>query len=171
MIQIYHGDGKGKTSAAIGVAIRAAGRNMQVLFVQFLKSDDSGERKVLEQIGGITMMPCPVELDFTYNMTDVQKAQASKIFREMFDHSVRTALTSNYSVLIMDEIFSAIDTGMISENEVYNFLTNAPTKLEIVLTGRNPSKKFIDLADYVSNIVKEKHPFDKGIRARVGIEY
>ncbi len=171
MIQIYYGDGKGKTSAAIGVAVRAAGRNMRVLFVQFLKSNDSGERKVLEQINGITMTPCPVELEFTYNMTDTQKAQASKIFREIFDHSVRAALTSNYSVLIMDEIFSAIDTGMISENEVYNFLTNAPAKLEIVLTGRNPSKKFIDLSDYVSNIVKKKHPFDKGISARAGIEY
>ncbi len=171
MIQIYYGDGRGKTSAAIGAAVRAAGRNMRILFVQFLKSENSGERRVLEQIQGITMTPCPVDLDFTYNMTDTQKAQASKIFRELFDRSVRIALTSNYNLLILDEIFSAINTGMISENDVYNFLTDAPLKLEIILTGSKPSKKFIDLADYVSNIVKEKHPFDKGITARLGIEY
>lgn len=171
MIQIYYGNGKGKTSAAIGTAVRAAGRNMKVLFVQFLKSENSGERNVLGQINGITLSPCPVELDFTYNMTDAQKAQASKIFREMFDRSVRIALTSNYNIIILDEIFAAISTGMISENEVYSFLTDAPSRLEIILTGNTPSKKFIDLADYVSNIVKEKHPYDSGIRARAGIEY
>ncbi|MGN1468237.1 MAG: cob(I)yrinic acid a,c-diamide adenosyltransferase [Ruminococcus sp.] len=171
MIQIYYGDGKGKTSAAVGVAVRAAGRGMKILFVQFLKSEDSGERKILSEIEGISLSPCPVELDFTYNMTNTQKAQASKIFREMFERAVKTALVLNYNVLILDEVFSAIETGMLSENEVYNFLTDAPSKLEIVLTGRNPSKKFIDIADYVSKIVKEKHPFDSGVKARPGIEY
>lgn len=171
MIQIYYGDGKGKTSAAVGVAVRAAGRGMKILFVQFLKSEDSGERKILSEIEGISLSPCPVELDFTYNMTNTQKAQASKIFREMFERAVKTALVFNYNVLILDEVFSAIETGMLSESEVYNFLTDAPSKLEIVLTGRNPSKKFIDIADYVSKIVKEKHPFDSGVKARPGIEY
>lgn len=171
MIQIYYGDGKGKTSAAVGVAVRAAGRGMKILFVQFLKSEDSGERKILSEIEGISLSPCPVELDFTYNMTNTQKAQASKIFREMFESAVKTALVLNYNVLILDEVFSAIETGMLSESEVYNFLTDAPSKLEIVLTGRNPSKKFIDVADYVSKIVKEKHPFDSGVKARPGIEY
>ncbi len=171
MIQIYYGDGKGKTSAAVGVAVRAAGRGMKILFVQFLKSEDSGERKILSKIEGISLSPCPVELDFTYNMTNTQKAQASKIFREMFERAVKTALVFNYNVLILDEVFSAIETGMLSESEVYNFLTDAPSKLEIVLTGRNPSKKFIDIADYVSKIVKEKHPFDSGVKARPGIEY
>ena len=171
MIQIYYGDGKGKTSAAVGVAVRAAGRGMKILFVQFLKSEDSGERKILSEIEGISLSPCPVELDFTYNMTNTQKSQASKIFREMFESAVKTALVLNYNVLILDEVFSAIETGMLSESEVYNFLTDAPSKLEIVLTGRNPSKKFIDVADYVSKIVKVKHPFDSGVKARPGIEY
>lgn len=171
MIQIFYGNGKGKTSAAIGSAIRAAGRGMKILFVQFLKKDDSGERKVLSTINGVTMPPCPVELDFTFNMNSAQKAQVSKIFRETFERSVRTALTSNYSILILDEVFTAIEVGILSEGEVYNFLTDAPPHLEIILTGQNVSEKFIKIADYVSNIVKVKHPYDKGVSARMGIEF
>lgn len=171
MIQIYCGDGKGKTSASIGTAIRAAGRNMKVLFVQFLKCEDSGERNILKDINNIDMTPCPVELQFTINMTESQKAQASKIFRDMFDHAVRTALLSNYNVLILDEIFSAIETGMLNEHDVYTFLADAPSRMEIVLTGRNPSDNFIALADYVSEIKKVKHPYDNDTRARIGIEF
>lgn len=171
MLHIYYGDGKGKTTAAVGLTVRAAGRGMKVLFVQFLKSEDSGERKVLEQIDSVTLTPCPLELDFTFNMSDSQKIHASKIFRDMFDHSVRMALLGKYNMIVMDEIFSAIESKMISESEVYEFLTNAPAKLEIVLTGHHPPEKFIQTADYVSRIVKEKHPFDKGVFARSGIEY
>ena len=171
MIQIYCGDGKGKTSASVGAAVRAAGRNLKVLFVQFLKCEDSGERKVLSLIDNIDLTPCPVELQFTINMTDAQKAQASKIFREIFDHAVRTALVAKYNVLILDEVFSAMETGMLSENDVYSFLADAPASLEIILTGRNPADKFIQLADYVSEIIKVKHPYDNGTRARIVIEY
>lgn len=171
MIQIYYGDGKGKTSAAVGAAVRAAGRGMKVLFVQFLKSEDSGERKILSEIQGITLPPCPLELDFTYNMTASQKIQASKIFREMFERAVRTALVSNYNILILDEVLTAIQTGMLSESEVYNFLTDAPARLEIILTGHILPKKIANIADYISKVVKEKHPFDNGTRARKGIEY
>ncbi len=171
VIQIYCGDGKGKTSASVGAAVRAAGRNMRVLFVQFLKCEDSGERKILSTIDNIDLTPCPMKLQFTINMTEAQKAQASKIFRNMFDHAVKTALVSNYNVLILDEIFSAMETGMLSENDVYSFLADAPAKLEIILTGRNPAEKFVKLADYVSEIIKVKHPYDNGTRARIGIEY
>lgn len=171
VIQIYCGDGKGKTSAAIGAAIRAAGRNMKVLFVQFLKCEDSGERSILKSIDNIDMTPCPVELQFTINMTESQKSQTAKIFKEIFDHAVRTALLSNYNVLILDEIFSAMETGMLNEHDVYTFLADAPSRMEIILTGRNPSDRFITLADYVSEIKKVKHPYDSGTRARIGIEY
>lgn len=171
MIHIYYGDGKGKTSASVGAAVRAAGRKMKVLFVQFLKCDDSGERLILSEIENVNITPCPIELQFTHQMNEVQKAQASKIFRQLFEHAVRTALVSNYSVLILDEIFAAIETGMLSEILVYNFLAEAPAKLEIILTGRNPSEKFINIADYVSEIKKIKHPYDNGARARIGIEY
>lgn len=170
MIQIYYGDGKGKTSAAVGAAVRAAGRGMSVLFVQFLKGEDSGERKILSKIEEITLTPCPLEFDFTFNMSDSQKAQASKIFRDMFERAVRTALVSNYNILILDEVLTAVQTGMLSESEVYDFLTNAPPRLEIILTGHALPKKFADIADYVSKITKEKHPYDKGKRARIGIE-
>ena len=171
MIQIYYGDGKGKTTAAVGAAVRACGRGMNVLFVQFLKKDDTGERRALETLDGISLTPCPVELAFTYNMTEGQRAQTGKIFREMFDNAVKTALTSPYSVVILDEVLDAIEAGMLSEAQVYNFLTDAPSRLEIILTGRNPGEKFLKIADYVTHMEKKKHPFDIGVRARRGIEY
>lgn len=170
MIQVYYGDGKGKTSAAVGAAVRAAGRGMTVLFVQFLKNGDSGERKILEQIGEITLTPCPLNLEFTFNMTQSEKVQASKIFREMFERSVKTALVSNYNMLILDEALTAVQTGMLVESEVCDFLTDAPPRLEIILTGRSLPPKIAGIADYVSRIIKEKHPYDKGARARIGVE-
>ena len=171
MMHIYYGDGKGKTTAAVGLAVRAVGRGFRVLFVQFLKSEDSGERIALSQLDNITLTPCPLELDFTFNMNDNQKLQASKIFRSIFDSAVKTALTEKYDMLILDEVFSAIETEMLKESEVYSFLANAPNNMEIVLTGHNPPESILSLADYVSHIVKEKHPYDKGISARKGIEY
>ena len=171
MIQIYYGDGKGKTTAAIGAAVRACGRGMKVLFVQFLKKNDTGEREALSDLDGIDLTPCPLELDFTFNMTETQKAQASKIYRDMFESSVRTALMSNYNILIFDEIFDAINAGMLSENQVYNFLTDAPSRLEIIMTGHNPGEKFLDIADYITRMKKVKHPYDNGFRVRKGIEF
>lgn len=171
MLHIYYGNGKGKTSAAIGLAIRAAGQGLKVLFVQFLKSEDTGERYLLSEISNIDLTPCPLDISFTYNMTDSEKVQTAKIFRSIFDNAVKSALTENYDVLIFDEIFSAIEANMIKESDLTAFLANAPKRLEIILTGHNPSEHVLSLGDYVSEIKKIKHPYDKGLSARKGIEF
>ena len=171
MKHIYYGDGKGKTTAAIGLAVRAAGSKMKVLFVQFLKTEFSGERHILSHTENVTLTFCPLELKFTFEMDDKEKAQAAKIFKGIFDNAVTTALTEKYDMVVLDEVFEAINAHMLSESEVYEFITNAPSSMEIVMTGHNPPQKFMDCADYVTEFKKIKHPYDRGITGRIGIEF
>lgn len=171
MKHIYYGDGKGKTTAAIGLAVRAAGSKMKVLFVQFLKTEFSGERHILSHTKNVTLTFCPLELKFTFDMDDKEKAQAAKIFKGIFDNAVTTALTEKYDMVVLDEVFEAINAHMLSESEVYEFITNAPSSMEIVMTGHNPPQKFMDCADYITEFKKIKHPYDRGITGRIGIEF
>lgn len=171
MKHIYYGDGKGKTTAAIGLAVRAAGSKMKVLFVQFLKTEFSGERHILSHTENVTLTFCPLELKFTFDMDDKEKAQAAKIFKGILDNAVTTALTEKYDMVVLDEVFEAINAHMLSESEVYEFITNAPSSMEIVMTGHNPPQKFMDCADYITEFKKIKHPYDRGITGRIGIEF
>lgn len=171
MKHIYYGDGKGKTTASVGIAVRAAGSNLKVLFVQFLKTEFSGERHVLSHTENITITFCPIELKFTFEMDEKEKVHASKIFKGIFERSVITALTEKYDMVVLDEVFEAINSDMLSENEVYEFITNAPSSMEIVMTGHNPPQKFINISDYVTEFKKIKHPYDRGITGRIGIEF
>ena len=171
MVHIYYGDGKGKTTAAIGLACRAAGSRMKVLFVQFLKTEFSGERHTLSHTENITLTFAPLELKFTYDMNETEKKHASVIFRKIFDNAVTTVLTQKYDMVVLDEIFSAIEAGMISEHDVYEFVSNAPKNLEIVMTGHNPPERILELADYITEMKKIRHPYDNGVQARFGIEF
>lgn len=171
MIHIYYGDGKGKTTASIGLAVRAAGSRMKVLFVQFLKTEFSGERHTLSHTKNITLTFVPVELKFTYEMDETEKQKAAVMFRKIFDDAVTTVLTQKYDMIVLDEIFSAVEADMISEHDVYEFVSNAPKNLEVVMTGHNPPERLIELADYVTEMKKIKHPYDQGVQARFGIEF
>ena len=171
MIHIYYGDGKGKTTAAVGLAVRAAGSGLRVLFVQFLKTDSSGERSVLGKLDNVTLTNCPLNLKFTFDMTDAEKHRTAVLYRNIFERSAATALSDRYDMIVLDEIFDVINEGMLAEAQVYEFITNAPKSIEIVMTGHNPSPRFLAAADYITEMKKLKHPYDRGIRARKGIEY
>ena len=171
MKHLYFGDGKGKTTAAVGIAVRAAGSNLKVLFVQFLKTEFSGERHVLSHTENVTLTLCPADLKFTFQMNEKEKTQAAKIFKGIFDHSVTLALTEKYDMVVFDEIIDAINAEMLTESEVVEFITNAPSSMEIIMTGHNPSQKMIDLCDYVTEFKKIKHPYDRGITGRIGVEF
>lgn len=171
LIHIYCGDGKGKTSAALGLAVRAAGRGKRVLIVRFLKTDDSGEVPVLRSIPGIRLIPCDRTFGFVFRMNEEQKKEAAAYFTERFRLAIRQALEEPTDVLILDELMASCSYGMVSEEEVEAFLKNKPEELEVVMTGRNPSEKLIALADYVSEVQMRKHPYTEGISAREGIEY
>ena len=171
MIHIYYGDGKGKTTAAVGLAVRAAGSKMKVMFVQFLKSEFSGERNVLAQLENVTLTECPQELKFTNEMTEAEKQQASALFRAVFERSAASALSERYDMIVLDEIFDLVNEGMLGEAEVLEFITNAPNSIEIVMTGHDPSQRFLDEADYITEMKKIRHPYDKGLTGRIGIEF
>lgn len=171
LIHIYCGDGKGKTSAAIGLAVRAAGNGMNVLFARFLKNESSGELKVLDEIPQITVLHLERSFVFFQTLTEEEKEEARKMYARLWDRISGEIKKGSWDMLVIDEFMAAYRYGLIARDEALRFLREKPAELEIVLTGRDPDESLVELADYVSEIRKVKHPFDRGIRARKGIEY
>lgn len=169
LVHIYCGDGKGKTSAAIGLAVRAAGRGKKVLISRFLKTDNSGEVMILKEIPGITVIPCEKSFGFLFRMNEEQKKEAASYYQEQFEKTVKMA--ERYDLLILDEMMASISGKMVPEERVLQFLQEKPENLEVVLTGRNPSDRLKEEADYISEILAVRHPYEQGIPAREGIEY
>ena len=170
LIHIYCGNGKGKTTCGMGLCVRAAGYGMKVLIFQFLKNNKSSERTALGCIPGITLMEGDEKAKFTFVMNDEEKARVCVYCDEMFRKVTKKAVDEDYDLLYLDEILHVINKGMLDENLVLDFLKNKPEKLEVILNGYNPSDRMIEIADYVSCIQKVKHPFERGIPARDGIE-
>ena len=158
LIHIYCGDGKGKTTACLGLSIRCAGHGNKVLFVQFLKSRLTGELKSLELLSNIEVL---------------RGKETKEVLREhmrLFARIKTKLEQEEVRLLVLDEVIGACNTGVFDEEQLIDFLKNKPQSLEVVLSGRKPSSALLDLADYVSEVCKRKHPFDNGIPARVGIE-
>ncbi len=170
LIHIYTGEGKGKTTAAIGLAVRCAGSGEQVVFCQFLKDNQSSELAILRQIPEITLVQGEPNHVFYKNMTDAQKAAAALVCRELLERAITAAAARNARLLVLDEAVAAYNHQMLDGERLLAFLREKPAELEVVLTGRNPAPELIALADYVSEVKKLKHPFDRGIPARRGIE-
>lgn len=171
MIQIYYGDGKGKTTAAIGQAIRAAGAGMLVTIVQFLKGSPSAELEVLSRIPEITVLRNDIDLGFTFQMNEQQKEQVCLMHNVNLLGAIDLINQKKCDVLILDEILSTYEMGLIDKNMVHTLMEMRPKELEIILTGHSQVSYFMDQADYITNMKKEKHPYDTGVSARHGIEY
>ena len=169
LIHLYCGDGKGKTTAAVGLAVRAAGAGMRVVFTQFFKSGGSSEVRVLEQLDGVRVMRCKTSPGRFANMTEEQRAQARGDYRVLLDCTLEHA--QNAGLLVLDEAVSACNHGILDEDRLVRWLETRPKGLEAVLTGRNPSGRLLGLADYVTEMKKLRHPYDRGVRARAGIEF
>lgn len=175
LIHLYHGDGKGKTTAAIGLAMRVAGYGKRVLFAQFLKDDQSGEVAVLKEMPRVLYFSdCDMPKGFYHNMNEEQKQALCISQRKLFEN-MRQSLFSispeEVGLLVLDELTYVYSWGILDKEDVLSFLKNKPETLEIVITGRNPGRELLDLADYVTEMKMKKHPFSKGIPARKGIEY
>ena len=125
----------------------------------------------MQRFDNVTLSSCPLELKYTYNMDEHERQQVSVMFRGIFDRSVSMTLSDRYDMIILDEVFDVIHEGMLAGSAVFEFISNAPNSLEIVMTGRKPPQRFIDAADYVTEFKKIKHPFDHGVAARIGIEF
>ena len=171
MIHLYCGDGKGKTTAAAGLALRAAGNGMHVLFVQFLKGRESGERKMLEKIPEVTVMGGNLGEKFTFQMTREEREQASYRNVLLLDSAFRRAGEEKAELLILDEAVTAVERDIIPSGMLRDGIERYRHAFEIVLTGSVPEEWMVEAADYVTDMEKIRHPYDRGIAARKGIEY
>jgi cob(I)alamin adenosyltransferase len=171
LIHIYCGDGKGKSTAAAGLAVRAAGCGVKVLFARFLKNESSGELRILDEVPEIEVIHLQQSFGFYNTLQEKEKQQVKEVYEQLF-HTIKEKVETNrYGMLVMDEFMAAYNYGLFSQDAALDFLQNKPVKLEVVMTGRNPGKELVDIADYVSEIKKVKHPFDIGVKARRGIEF
>ena len=168
VIHIYTGDGKGKTTASMGLAARAAGTGLKVLICQFLKDDRTGELNVLEKSDNIEIISYPHKIKFIKYMTEEEVAQNKKDHQEYFNKVVAAA--QDKDLLIMDEFMAAYNYDMIEKAPALEFLRNKPEKLEVVLTGRDAPDEIRELAAYITNMTKIRHPYDMRLSARKGIE-
>ena len=171
LVHLYHGNGKGKTSAAMGLALRAAGRGRRVLVVQFLKGRPSGEVLAFEGMEAVRVLRGKGNRKFVFQMDEAERARERTTQRALFDEAVRAANSGEYGLLVLDEMVDACNSGMVDETALLAFLQDRPPELEVVMTGREPPHRLRAAADYISKIEKEKHPYDKGVLAREGVEY
>ena len=169
LVHLYCGDGKGKSTAAVGLALRAAGAGKRVLFLQFFKDGSSSEISLLRTVPGVEVLVCPRHFGRFRNMSEEQRNEAREAYGALFEEAYRKAPEAD--LLVLDEAVSACGHGVISEEKLLAFLRDKPAELEVVLTGREPSEGLYAAADYITKMQKLRHPFDVGIPARLGIEF
>ncbi len=211
MIAIYHGDGKGKTTAAVGLSVRAAGHGIPVLFLQFLKDGSSGEIRMLQQLPGVVTRHAPRNYGFSFRMTEEQKADTKNMYLAMLAEAAEFAgefhtarpfdvvemthedtsaqkpevpkaeegeaadLDENGSpvvrrLVVLDEVLHAIRAGLLPEEKLLALLETLDCHTELVLTGQNPSAAVLSYADYITEMRKQRHPYDRGVLSRKGVE-
>ena len=170
MIHIYMGDGKGKTTAAMGLALRAAGNGWQVVIIQFLKNGKSGELAALTLLPAIRLISGKSVTKFSFAMTELEKAETKKRHDGYLWQGAEACKQNACQLLVLDESIGAVNKGLLDQAMLDDLLLNYGSNKEIVLTGREPSAELLAKADYVTNMKKIKHPYDQGIMARIGVE-
>lgn len=168
-LQIYTGNGKGKTTAALGLAFRAAGHGLKTYVAQFLKGQPTGEIEAAKKLaplirieqfgreGFITVKDGPDD-------EDVSRASAG------LARALEAMLSGDYRIIVLDEVSTAVHFKILPEKDVLDFIDRRPPAIELVLTGRYAPAPFVDRADLVTEMKDIKHYFDKGVKAREGIE-
>lgn len=169
-IHYYFGDGKGKTTAAIGLAIRAAGYG-DVVIVQFLKNTVSGELLTLQKLKNITVLRGKAGESFTKNMTDEELRLTEGIHEKNLLAGMRLSQSPDCRLLVLDEADDAVALGVLNEQLLKKAILEKPEQLEIVVTGHRPLAWLVNAADYITEMKKHRHPYDKGTAAREGVEF
>jgi len=171
-VQVYTGDGKGKTTAAVGLAVRAVGDGYKVIMVQLLKGNSTGElnsAKLMEPNFVIRRFEKP--RGFFWTLTVEEKLELKKEIGEAYEFCKSTLKEQGCDILILDEVLGALSNKLISEEQVKALITLKPDNMELILTGRNAPQSIIDMADLVTEMKQVKHYFNNGIIGREGIEY
>ena len=185
LVHVLTGDGNGKTTSAIGITIRAVGRGMNAAFVQFLKGGLSSEIAPLQKLGVLIISGtkyCERQAEHSGQLEEkgfmvfckgcFQIHEEDKaLVRDAFSKASDLCSSGKYDLIVLDEIFWAVSEGIISEQEVVSLVQNRASGCEIILTGRGSTPAIEEISDYVSVVQKKKHPFDKGIISRAGVDY
>lgn len=166
LLHLYWGDGKGKTTAAMGLALRALGSGKTVVIVQFLKGGKSGEVPLLEQLGA-KIYRGKAGQKFVFRMNDAEKAAT----RQLQNENLRAAMAQPADLLILDEAGSAWELDMVDKDLLQEAVLHRPAAQECVLTAHAAPRWMLDAADYSTEMKCHRHPYQKGIAARQGIEY
>ena len=169
LVQVYTGDGKGKTSAAFGLALRALGRGLKVYVIQFIKGGfDYGELYVVKRLPNFKL----TAFGRGKFVTDVPpKKDDIKLAKEALELTKKVVNDGEYDVVVLDEINVALHLKLIGTNEVVDLIRRKPKHVELILTGRYAPSEVVELADLVTEMKEVKHPFTKGVPPRKGIEY
>jgi cob(I)alamin adenosyltransferase len=172
LIQVYTGDGKGKTTAAFGQAVRAAGRGFNVAIVQFFKARKTGELTTLANVENIHISRATTNTKFTWEMNQEELDALDKEIADGFKMIHEMMVSGKYDILIVDEFNHVLNRGHVSQEQMEAFLKDKPDTMELILTGRNAPVWMIEKADLVTEMRYIKHPMvDAGLNARRGIEY
>ncbi|MEG2513034.1 MAG: cob(I)yrinic acid a,c-diamide adenosyltransferase [Acetivibrio sp.] len=171
MIQIYHGNGKGKTTAAIGLTIRGVGNGMRVIFAQFLKGGETGELRILNQLDQVQVLRNTKDLGFTFQMSDEDKEEVKKMHNETLKKVAECIENKKVDLVVLDEVTYPYQDNLMDKKILEELILNLPKEVELVMTGREPAAFLLKNADYITNMKCERHPFEQNIMARKGIEY
>ncbi|OGO16011.1 MAG: cob(I)yrinic acid a,c-diamide adenosyltransferase [Chloroflexi bacterium RBG_16_48_7] len=166
LVQVYTGDGKGKTTAALGLALRACGHGMSVIFIQFVKGIPTGEHAFVSRYHPFEIAQIGKGDCFTKD-TNILESEA----RETIQFAREQIVSNKYDLVILDEILIALHIKLLSMNDVMDLIDQKPESVELVMTGRNAPQEIIDRADLVTEMRMIKHPFSTGVAGRRGIEF
>lgn len=170
---MYTGDGKGKTTAATGLCIRAAGWDFQVCFARFMKGNDSGELHILKNLPGVTVLGSDKNFGFYHTMSEADKAELTMIHNRMLEELLTAVESGSCSMIVMDEVTYPVKWGLLDRGKLARLLQlgKENPKLELVLTGRDARQMLTEAADYITEMICVRHPYHQGINARKGIEF
>lgn len=171
LIQVYTGDGKGKTTAALGQGLRSCGRGLKVCMVQFLKGGDTGELHSVEKLHPLfKIFRFEKERGFFWTLSDQEKHELKEDIDRGFEFIKKVAANNECDILIIDELLGVLSNGLLEVNEAVELLKTKPDTMEIIITGRNVPEEILEIADLVTEMKEIKHYFRSGIPAREGIE-
>ena len=175
MIHLYTGEGKGKTSAAIGLCVRAAGWGFKVCFAQFMKGNDTGELHVLERLPNVTIMRSEKNFGFYHTMSETDKVELTAIHNRMLDRLLELAESGEVKMFVLDEVTYPVNWKLLDREKLRRLLSFGKSgdfgEMELVLTGRDADKILRDAADYLTEMTCVRHPYGRGMAARRGVEF
>ncbi|MFL0194688.1 cob(I)yrinic acid a,c-diamide adenosyltransferase [Clostridium sp. WILCCON 0269] len=171
-VQVYTGNGKGKTTAALGLALRAVGNNLKVYMVEFLKTSKSGEIESAKKLeSNFKIYRFEKKKGFFWTLNDEEKEELKKEVEKAYEFCLKTLENNDCDILIMDEVMGTLSNRLLSVEKIIKLIDKKPDNMELVFTGRNVPKEILERADLVTEMKDIKHYMDKGVPAREGIEY